>query len=102
MNRTPPPPDYENIISNQYDPLNQSLEVDDNHSASVSTNLNPEDAVLVDNDEETLNLDASQHDIDEHYRQQEDLQIQMQLDQPSFNPEEEEDYEDKDHFAKLG
>ena len=70
--------------------------------ALVRTNLNPEDAVLVDNDEETLNLDASQHDIDEHYRQQEDLQIQMQLDQPSLDPEGEEDYEDEDHFAKLG
>ena len=69
------------------------MEVDDNHSALVSTNLNPEDAVLVDNDEETLNLDASQHDIDENYRQQEDLQIQMQLDQPSLDPEGEEDYE---------
>ena len=97
-----PPPDYKNIISNQYDPLNQSLEVDDNHSALVRTNLNPEDAVLVDNDEETLNLDASQHDIDEHYRRQEDLQIEMQLNQPLFDPEGEEDYEDEYHFAKLG
>ena len=57
---------------------------------------------MVDSDEETANLDASQHDIDEHYRQQEDLQIQMQLDQPSLDQEGEEDYEDEDHFAKLG
>ena len=92
-----PPPDYEIIINNRYDPLNQSLEVED---SSVSTNLNPEDAILVDNDEDTLNLDASQHDIDEHYCQQD--QIQMQLEQPSLDPEGEEDYEDEDHFAKLG
>ena len=26
----------------------------------------------------------------------------MQLEQPSLDPEEEEDYEDEDHFAKLG
>ena len=58
-------------MNNQYDPLNQSLEVDENHS--VSTNLNPEDAVLEDNDEETLNLDASQYNIDEHYQQQDEL-----------------------------
>ena len=70
--------------------------------ASVSTNLNPEDAVLVDNDEETLNLDTSQHDIDEHYCRQEDLQIEMQLNQPSLDLEGEEDYDDEDHFAKLG
>ena len=68
---SPLPPDYVNIMNNQYDPLNQSLEVDKNHS--ISTNLNPEDPVLEDNDEETLNLDASQHDIDEHYHRQEEL-----------------------------
>ena len=44
----------------------------------------------------------TQHNIDEHYYQQEELQIEMQLNQPLLDPEIEENYEDEDHFAKLG
>ena len=67
--------DYDSIISNQYDPLASVNE-------SIDTNMDPKNDVLegIDNEtiapikeSSTLDLETSNHEIDEHYQQQDNL-----------------------------
>ena len=85
---------YDSIISNPYDPLASVNE-------SIDTNMDPENDVLEGIDDETiapikesstLDLETSNHEIDEHYQQQDNLQ-QLQQDEPSLDAEAEAAYE---------
>ena len=98
--------DYDNIISNPYDPLASVNESSVNDS--IDTNMNPENDILEGIDDETiapieesstLDLETSNHEIDEHYQQQDNLQ-QLQQDEPSLDAEAEAAYEDR--YAAQG
>ena len=57
------PINYDTIILNQYNPLNESLSLNN----SVSTNINPKNDVLEGDNSTEFDFDSSVHAIDDHY-----------------------------------